>query len=94
MAKMNQRGIQTTVAPRPVDHPERDGSDPELARVEAEIARTRARVARSLVALRREMARRADWREWVRRHPLPFMAGAFLLGALLGSRRRRSDVAW
>jgi hypothetical protein len=68
--------------------------DPELLRAEAEIARTRARVAGSLVALRREMARRVDWREWVRLHPLSFVAGAFLLGALLGSRQQRRRDSW
>jgi hypothetical protein len=30
-----------------------------------------------------------DWRAWVRRHPAPFLVGAFALGALLGWRGRR-----
>jgi hypothetical protein len=93
MQKMNGRGNEIT--PPIKDHqPDSAERDPELARAEAEIARTRARVASSLVALRREMARRADWREWVRRRPLPFMAGALLLGALLGSRRKKTEGAW
>jgi hypothetical protein len=61
----------------------------DLERVEAEIARTRLRVADSLQALRQEIGRWSDWREWVRRRPLPFLCGAFLMGVLLGSRHKR-----
>jgi hypothetical protein len=61
--------------------------DPELARVEADIQRSRAQVADSMLALRREIARRTDWRGWVRNHPLSFLGGAVVLGFLFGFRR-------
>jgi hypothetical protein len=59
----------------------------ELAQAEADVERTRARVAQSVMALRNEVVRRADWREWVRRRPAPFLAGALVLGFLWGHRR-------
>jgi hypothetical protein len=55
--------------------------------VRAEIQRARDQIALSAQQLRQEMARRADWREWVRQRPLPFIVGAFALGVWLGSRR-------
>jgi hypothetical protein len=72
--------------PTPEEVQKSDARDPDVARVEAEIARTRARVASNMLALRREVVRRADWREWVRRRPIPFIAGAFVVGLLLGRR--------
>ena len=62
----------------------------ELARVEADIARTRDRVSRSVTALRQAMVDRTDWREWVRRRPGVFLAGAFALGLVWGLRRSPS----
>lgn len=60
---------------------------PELARVEADIARTRERVSRSVLALRAEISKRADWRDWVRRKPGLLMATAFMVGFIWGRRR-------
>jgi len=61
--------------------------DPELARVEADIQRSREQVADSMLALRREIARRTDWRGWVRKRPVAFLGGAVALGFLFGFRR-------
>jgi hypothetical protein len=61
--------------------------NPELARVEAEIDRARGRVADSVIALRNEVARRGDWRGWVRRRPGLLLAGAFAIGFLWGRGR-------
>jgi hypothetical protein len=61
--------------------------DPELARVEAQIQRSREQVAGSMMALRREIARRTDWRGWIGKRPLAFLGGAVLLGFLFGFRR-------
>lgn len=60
---------------------------PEVAEAQAGVARARARVAMSVAALRQEVVRRSDWREWVRRQPLPFVVAAFALGFWLGRRR-------
>jgi hypothetical protein len=57
--------------------------------VRAEIARARQQIATSIVELRREVAQSADWRAWVRRNPMLFLSGAFVLGFVLGSRRSR-----
>jgi hypothetical protein len=65
----------------------KDERDPELAQAEADVARTRERVAMSVMALRDEMARRADWREWVRSKPAVFITGALVLGFIWGYRR-------
>jgi hypothetical protein len=62
--------------------------DAALRETEADIARTRERLAASLGALREEITTLTDWREWVRRRPAPFMAGAFALGFLAGLRGR------
>jgi len=61
--------------------------DPELARVEADIQRSREQVAGSMLALRREIARRMDWRGWVSKRPLAILGGAVAVGFLLGFRR-------
>ena len=61
--------------------------DPELVRVEAQIQRSREQVAGSMMALRREIARRTDWRGWIGKRPLAFLGGAVLLGFLFGFRR-------
>ena len=60
--------------------------DPTLRETEAQIARSRERLAASLGALREEITTLTDWREWMRRRPLPFVAGAFALGFALGWR--------
>jgi hypothetical protein len=57
-----------------------------LVRAEAEVSSTRDQVARSVLELQRELARAADWREWIRRKPVLAMSVAFGLGYLLGRR--------
>jgi hypothetical protein len=59
---------------------------PEMAEAEADIARTRERVTRSVMALRHEVAKSTDWREWVRRKPGLFLAAAFAVGFVWGRR--------
>ena len=63
---------------------------PELLQAERDIAVARERVSQSVMALRDAVAKRTDWREWVRRHPNWFMAGAFALGVLWGRRSGRA----
>jgi len=58
--------------------------DLALERTEAEIERTRERLSASLGALREEISDLTDWRSWIERRPLPFLAGAFAFGFLLG----------
>lgn len=60
----------------------------DVARAEEEIERTRERVALSVLALRDEVVRRADWREWIRARPGTFLGAALVLGFLCGHRRR------
>ncbi|HEX3695922.1 MAG TPA: hypothetical protein VH374_11075 [Polyangia bacterium] len=60
----------------------------DVTRTEAEIERTREQVAMSVLALRDEVARRTDWREWIRARPTTFLGAAFVLGFLWGRRRR------
>ncbi|HVR61460.1 MAG TPA: hypothetical protein VMU50_06140 [Polyangia bacterium] len=67
-----------------------DMLDPDVVRAEREIERTREQVAMSVLALRDEVARRADWREWVRARPAAFLGAAFLLGLWWGQRHRDS----
>jgi ElaB/YqjD/DUF883 family membrane-anchored ribosome-binding protein len=62
-----------------------DEIDPEIVFAEAEIARAREAVTQSITALEHEIARAFDWREWMRRRPYLAVAGAFAVGALLGS---------
>jgi len=59
----------------------------ELAAAEADLARDRERVAQSVMALRNEVARRTDWRQWVRKRPMTILAGALIVGFLWGHRR-------
>jgi hypothetical protein len=63
-----------------------DTEDTELAleRTEAEIERTRERLSASLGALRDELTGLTDWRSWIERRPLPFLAGAFAVGVIVG----------
>jgi hypothetical protein len=60
----------------------------ELARAEADLEQARERVASSISALRDEVARQADWRRWLSRHPVISVGGALALGFWLGARRR------
>jgi hypothetical protein len=61
---------------------------PEKLRAESEIERAREQIATSAAALRQEVAMTTDWREWVRKKPLWFLAGAFAVGVFIGTRRR------
>ena len=61
----------------------------EVLQAEREIERTRARVSQSVMALREAVAKRTDWREWVRERPTLFVMGAFALGMLWGLRAAR-----
>jgi hypothetical protein len=54
------------------------------ADIAADIARARARVAASLSTLGEEVARRGDWRAWVRERPTLVIAGALALGFFFG----------
>ena len=63
-----------------------DDVDPEIVFAEAEIGRAREAVAESITALEKEIARTFDWRQWIKRRPYLAVAGAFAVGALLGSR--------
>jgi hypothetical protein len=58
--------------------------DADVAAIEAELERARDRVAASVRALGDEVARRSDWREWLRAHPVLILAGAAALGFLAG----------
>jgi hypothetical protein len=61
--------------------------DDALAQAESDVERARERVASSMLALRDEVARKTDWRSWVRRQPAPFLGAALALGFWLGYRR-------
>jgi hypothetical protein len=63
-----------------------DSKETELALVEteAQIERTRERLSASLGALRHELSELTEWRSWIERQPLPFLAGAFAFGLLIG----------
>lgn len=61
-----------------------------LAEIEADLDRARARVAASLSTLGAEVARRGDWRAWVRARPTLVLAGALALGFLWGRGRRQA----
>jgi hypothetical protein len=60
----------------------------EVARAEAEVEHARERVVASVSALREEVARQADWRRWLSRHPLLCLGGAVAVGFWLGAGRR------
>lgn len=64
-----------------------NGADDALARAESDVERARERVATSMLALRDEVARKTDWRSWVRRQPAAFLGAAAALGFWLGYRR-------
>jgi hypothetical protein len=56
----------------------------EVAAIEADLARARERVAASVRALGDEVARRGDWRGWVRARPTLAVAAALTLGFFMG----------
>jgi ElaB/YqjD/DUF883 family membrane-anchored ribosome-binding protein len=66
--------------------------DPALAEAEAQVIEARERVAESMMALRQEVARRTDWRSWIRERPATVLGAAFALGLLLGLRSGRSGA--
>jgi hypothetical protein len=68
---------------------ERTAPTTDEAELRASISRARAQVLGTAVALREEVKDVWDIRRWVRRHPALTLGSAFLLGAWLGSRRRR-----
>jgi hypothetical protein len=59
-----------------------------ISTTEEELARAREQLSASVSALNQRLVELRDFRSWVRRHPLKFLAGALGLGALLGLRRR------
>jgi len=61
----------------------------ERATLAADVDRARARVTESLSTLGEEVARRGDWRGWVRARPSLFIVGAAAVGFLLGGGGRR-----
>ena len=72
----------------PIGSPEETA---EIQRLEAEIAVKRERVVASFSELRRRMVRATDWRGWVRKHPVAWIAGAVTVGFVLGYRGGRSS---
>jgi hypothetical protein len=63
--------------------------DRSAERIREDLERTRAELAQLVQALRMEVVRSIDWREWVRRRPAPFLIGAFAVGFMVGARRRQ-----
>lgn len=59
---------------------------PSAEQLRQEIERTREQLATSVVALRREVSVRTDWREWVRRKPGVVLGAAFAIGLYVGFR--------
>jgi hypothetical protein len=66
----------------------KEGRSPDQVR--EEIHRARQELVSVASALQEEVAMRMDWREWIRRRPGLFLAGAFALGFWIGTRRRQS----
>jgi ElaB/YqjD/DUF883 family membrane-anchored ribosome-binding protein len=62
---------------------------PTSAQLRAEIERTRAELALSVGELRQEVARRTDWRQWVRERPYTCLGAAFFIGFVIGNSQRR-----
>jgi ElaB/YqjD/DUF883 family membrane-anchored ribosome-binding protein len=65
--------------------------DPALVEAEAQVMEARERVAESLLSLRQEVARKTDWRGWVRERPVTVLSAAFAIGLLLGLRTGRGQ---
>jgi hypothetical protein len=64
---------------------------PEVAELEANLAVARDRVSLSVRALGDELARRRDWRSWVRAHPMLTLGAAAALGFFAGRGPRISS---
>jgi hypothetical protein len=64
--------------------PDETAAEAERAAIAADIDRARARVAASLNTLGEEVARRGDWRAWVRARPALVIVGALALGFVWG----------
>lgn len=54
--------------------------------IRSDIDRTREEIAQSIVSLRDSVSEAADWKLWVRRNPVPYVASAFALGFWVGWR--------
>lgn len=52
--------------------------------IRRDIERTREDLALSLLELQEGVTTAIDWRVWVRRRPVPFLAAAFGAGVLAG----------
>jgi hypothetical protein len=63
---------------------EADSAPSSVADPEVQLAEARARLQASLGALQVRLDELRDWRAWMRRHPLPFLLGAFGLGTVVG----------
>lgn len=57
--------------------------------IRADLERARLELAASVEDLRVEVARTVDWRQWYRRNTGAFLIGAFTVGFILASRKRR-----
>jgi hypothetical protein len=66
-------------------------SESDVAELEADLALARDHVAASVRALGDELARRRDWRSWVRAHPTLTLAVAGALGFWLAGRGPRAS---
>jgi hypothetical protein len=53
--------------------------------VSSDLQRARSQLAQAREALKRDVATRTDWREWVRKKPALFYGGAFAVGFLIGT---------
>jgi hypothetical protein len=62
-------------------------SESPLELATAELEHGREKMILSMSALEREIVRKVDWHEWVRRKPALFLMLAFGLGFFLGRRR-------
>jgi hypothetical protein len=71
-----------------VTSPEAEG---DVAELEADLAVARDRVTMSVRALGDELARRRDWRSWVRAHPMLTLSAAAALGFFAGHGARVSS---
>lgn len=63
-----------------------EGVRAELARSGVALERAREQVVHSVQALREEVVRTTDWREWVRRRPGAVLGAAFVVGFFIGKR--------
>lgn len=83
------RPLAPVASARTGEHREEARRLHEQARMDAtaDLRRTRAELDRTLGQLKGAMDASLDWREWVRRHPWPFLAVAAALGFKLGRGR-------